>query len=355
MIRPFGGASRRQLLKYLAVTGLSSSFFARKLFASTGLPQEKRVVFVYVPGGATPENWMPKGCERTFTLAPVSQPLEPVKHHCVFLDDIVLRDRGPGRTDKTLGGDIHGDTTVDIRLGKHLQGDALYPNLFLSSTDLAESFDVGASKENGEQVPYDFNPLASFERLFADDVRSLPAQVDALRRSFATESADVLGRFDKTTDLNIELTALALHTNKTRVVSLMMGGSNGWFFAPESGFDDTFYTATHSRSSAEYDQFRTYLTTKMLYLLQLLEATPDRHGVSLLDNTLVVQVTDTGFAPAYGEYRPPIMLAGGKSMIHNGLYLREIRDYFSVLDTVTAAVGLPEVVLGAGPLTQLLK
>ena len=83
---------RRQLLKGIAASvPLSLGFRLRPVLAGTG---PKRVVFFYIPDGCIPSLWHPSGSEFDFTLSPMTQPLAPVKDHCVFLSGLNMYEGG---------------------------------------------------------------------------------------------------------------------------------------------------------------------------------------------------------------------------------------------------------------------
>lgn len=352
--------SRRRLLKQLGAAGLAMGFSAASLQAMSLLPQDKRVVFVYIPGGAPPEQWMPSGSADRFTLGPASAPLDSVKQHCVFFDGINIPRSGPCAPRRALGNPPFGSETIDVKLGRHLQGGAAHANLFLSTEDvfLGSLTDFGPSREY-EPEPWNYyrsNPVEAYLELFSGDLNYIDRRFPGIAKGFDIDPAAVgCGHFDATARLNIELASLALHLDKTRAVTLMLGDSYSHIFAPESGALDYDYAqAMHSRSLQDYVNFRAYLTRKVAYLIQLLQSMPDKNGQSLLDNTLVVQIADTGDGRGHEGSRVPFMLAGGRNFIRNGLYLKGYGDASSVLDTASSVLGLPEARLGQGPIAELV-
>lgn len=340
---------RRRFLKQLGAAGAVAVLPGAKLAAIPDVPQEKRVVFVYVPGGAPPKLWMPQGCSNMFSLSPVSAPLEPVKQHCVFFDGVSLPDAGHGIAYKSLGGSPL-RATVDVVLGQHLQESATHSNLFLASTPNQYREGPLSYSENGPIIPAD-NPFVVYRWLFEGELEKVRASHPAFAARFdAADEDEVLRSFDSTVNLNIELTCLALALNQTRVVTLELGDNMQDFYVPESGIDVAYDHATHAFSTPDaYAQIRTHLTKKVAYLIQLLEATSDRYGQSLLDNTIVVQVADMGDAQSHGTDRLPYMLAGGSNWIRNGLFIQDAGSIAAVLNSVSTALNVPPALIGDAP------
>lgn len=349
-------ASRRRLIKQASAASLTLSLPRTNISALTLAPPEKRVIFVYVPNGANPEYWMPKGCRDRFTLPQVSAPLEPVKQHCVFFDDVSLENAGHGASFRALGG-LHGTDTVDVVLGKHLQDDADLANLFLISHTAYEH----VSRCDMQGCSYIDSPTAFYRDFLHAHIPYVARALPAFDKSLNVDPDDVATspyNFDRITNLNMELACLALHLNTTRAVTLMLGGTDGDMTAPESGIAAplTYNQTVHAYNTPDaYNQFRAYLTRKLLYLIQLLEATPDRNGKSLLESTIVVQVADMGDGQQHSGERLPFMIAGGSDYVRTGQYLRGTKDISKVMDTVSAALGVPEALLGEGPMEGVVR
>lgn len=231
------------------------------------------------------------------------------------------------------------EQTVDVKLGRYLQGSASSANLFLACTPGYPSL----SNLGEEPARFEPNPLRLYQDLFLNDADLISSNFPAFVKRFALDPEDLNENdFDQVSDLNIELSCLALALNKTRVVTLELGNALQEFAAPESGVEVGYDRATHGLDSPEaYIQFRTYLTRKILYLIQLLAATQDRFGFSLLSNTLVVQVADIGDGRSHGDERLPFMLAGGHNFIEAGTYLRDTGSVSRVIQSVIVAVGAP--------------
>ncbi len=402
--REIESVSRRGFLKKLGGVALSGAMYklsllggnllwARPVFAADA---PKRVVFVYIAGGAIPDQWMPSGSETSFTLPAMSAPLEPVKQHCVFLNGVNMNNAGHGLTSKALGSDK--TMTLDIYMAQTLGQVSPFSQLQLGV--ISNGFG-SISRYNWNEPAYEDNPFNAFERLFgagaaatedlstrrkrsvldcslealnqmrnrlgsfektrldehANAIQRVEARLSAASQAgggegacttptFNTEgfsgdtSSDL--NFDAVADLQVDITTLALKCDLTRVVSLMFGNHQSDFTVPEAGVDTNYHQSIHGRPAEDYIAYRAYFTEKLRYLIQSLANTADMDGNSLLDNTLVLQVSDMGDGRSHGGENVPYMLAGGgggvlttgRSLALGGL------SHNTLLDTVAQAAGV---------------
>jgi hypothetical protein len=393
-------AGRRDFLKKLGGTGAmlklsmmsGGMLWPRSLFAAEA---PKRVIFVYTAGGAIPDLWMPNGSENEFTLPAMSAPLESVKEHCVFLKGVNMSNPGHGLTSKALGSDK--TMTLDMYLARTMGQVTPYSQVQLGV--LSNGFG-SISRYNWNEPAYEDNPLNAFNRLFGggsivtEDLATrqkrsvldsnlealnlmqnrlgsfekarLDEHADAIRRietrlSTVSQSesggvcstpsfnangfdgaADNAVNFDTIADLQSDIAVLAMKCDLTRVTSIMFGNHQCDFIVPEAGVDTNFHQSIHGRPVEDYTQYRAYFTSKLRYLIQKLADTEDMDGNSLLDNTILLTVSDMADARAHAGENVPYMLAGGGGGILNTgrfLTLNGV-DYNSLLDTVAQAVGV---------------
>ncbi|MES9944711.1 MAG: DUF1552 domain-containing protein [Candidatus Thiodiazotropha sp.] len=397
--------SRRRFLKKLGGVGLTGAMFklsmlsgnllwARSVFAADA---PKRVIFFYTPGGAIPEQWMPSGSETDFTLPTMSSPLDSVKQHCVFLNGVNMDNAGHGLTSKVLAGDA--TNSLDIYMAQTLGQTTPFSQLQLGVLSNGHG---SMSRSNWSEPTFEDNPLNAFQRLFGegaiitedievsrtrsvldanlealDQMRSelgsfekarLDEHSDAIRRiesrldnvSASTSSSggvcssptfnaggfsgasDDPANFDSIADLQSDIVALALKCDLTRVVSFMLGNHQCDFIVPESGVDTNYHQSIHGRPAEDYIQYRNYFASKLQYLIQTLADTEDMDGNSLLDNTIILHVSDMADARAHTGDNAPFMLAGGGGgslTTGRSLTLSSV-DYKSILDTVAQAAGV---------------
>jgi hypothetical protein len=345
--------TRRQLLQ----TSLLGTGLAAPVMPSLALPppqSQSRVIFIYTPQGAPREQWEPVNCGSGFTLPRASSPLEPVKQHCVFFRDLYMPDAGHGLLPKVLGGGFTEgrETTLDIRLGEKLSANSRQPNLHLRAH--ANHSEVVSKKDN-EQLFFAPGAVPVYEHFFGEDY----ADATPLDRKFLAQPVAAAENFDREVDLEIELSALALSRNVTNVITLMWGDTQAEFYLPESYVVEhpvDFHHAVTGLSGVEmYSRFRAYLSAKLTYLIQLLAVMPDENGISLLESTLVVHVTDMGDGRHHGAEHVPYLLAGGKNLFRNGLAMDVARaTQYDLMDTIAKAYDLTDTQYGTRLIDGLL-
>jgi hypothetical protein len=177
-----------------------------------------------------------------------------------------------------------------------------------------------------------------------------------LDEGFVGNYSDVRNNFDKLSQLHTELAVLALARDKTNVVSLMLGSDQADFIVPVGNRALPYHNIISGLPPQEFVAARAYLTKKFTYLVQLLEATKDSSGVSLLNNTLVVMVSDMGDGTSHSPESGPFLLAGGKNYLKgNRLINANGFNHLDLLDTVAKLFGVPMPAYGNGGIPSLLK
>lgn len=233
---------RRDFLKVAGATGLGLSFGRLALGAGAS---PRRVIFVYTPDGAIPAQWHAQGTGTNFTLPPMTQPLERVRQHCIFLSGLNMV--GPGGTHeggviKLLTGTGGQSSTLGVSLDHYLgqvfKTQTIRPHLNLNIvpiyTDKHITYD-----NNGVPVVPEMNPLAAFDSLFgasANDSARRQRRISALDHSLSELNAlrTQLGAAEKV-KLDTHLDALRELEQKLQSAA---GGCSTWNFNP-SGFQVT--------------------------------------------------------------------------------------------------------------------
>jgi hypothetical protein len=396
--------SRRGFLRKLGGVGLSGAMFklsmlsanmlwARSVFAADA---PKRVIFVYTAGGAIPDQWLPSGSETNFTLPAMSAPLESVKQHCVFLKGVNMEGPGHGLTSKALGGH-HVIMTLDVYMARTLGQATPFSQLQLGV--ISNGFG-SISRYNWNEPAFEDSPFNSFERLFGagaavtedlatrqkrsvldcnlEALNQMRSSLGSFERTRLDEHASAIQRiedrlsaasqpagggecttpifnsngfsgatnsdanFDAIADLQCDIATLALKCDLTRVVSLMFGNHQCDFTVPDAGVNTNYHGSIHGRPAEDYIQYRAYFTEKLNYLIQSLANTQDMDGNSLLDNTILLTVSDMGDARSHGGDDVPYMLAGGAGgALNTGRFLTlNGVSHNTILDTVAQAAGV---------------
>jgi PKD repeat protein len=350
---------------------------------------------VSVGKASIPDQWLPSGSEINFTLPAMSAPLESVKQHCVFLEGVNMEGPGHGLTSKALG-TTDRTMTLDIYMARTLGQATPYSQLQLGV--ISNGFG-SISRYNWNEPAYEDNPFNAFERLFdagaavtedlatrqrrsvldcnlesltqmrnslgsfeqarlehTDAIERIEARLDAATQSISggecttpvfnssgfSGATDSDSNFNAIADLQCDIATLALKCDLTRVISIMLGNHQSDFTVPEAGVDINYHAAIHGRPVEDYINYRTYFTTKLQYLIQSLADTQDMDGNSLLDNTILLTVSDMGDARSHAGDNVPYMLAGGAGgALTTGRYLTlNGVSHNTILDTVAQAAGV---------------
>lgn len=393
--------SRRNFLKFIAKAGLSlPALQASALGAGMLLSRQamaagqgiRRVIFLYIPDGT------PDGASQSFlpdndlNLHRCSVPLEPVKNECVFFRDTdVVGGGGHGLTQRVLGAFAPGVRgTLDLAL-EGVVG-ATSPMASLRLGVRTRGVDPISARAYAGVTDYQDNPRSAFDRLFGGTVDTSPVGERREKRilemnQLALERIKTrLGQYERerleqhqegiaklysdienaasnsapsgcasptfnpeglseaiSDDAFTELFALqtdniimALRCNITRVATLQLGTHQADFSVNNLSGD--YHGSIHSGDRSWYEEYRTYFSQRVTHLIQRLMDTDAPEGGKLIDNTLVLQVTDMGDGDAHYGHDAPFMLAGGGSAVRRGQVLT-VDNHHQLLDTVAEYMG----------------
>ena len=406
---------RRDFLKTVGKAGLSagllqgSALTAGMMLSRTAAAQSgtiDRVVLLYVPGGTPFQGgqnlFVP---DASLNLKSASSALESVKDEIVFFDNCrVSGGGGHGSTTKCFGGNQRADT-YDIELERTLGASSPFPSLLLGVQSNFGNQGY-ATKRAWQEIAYQDNPIAAFNRVFggasggdalpADNLRAqsvLDLQMEEIRAlqntlgAFEKErldqhiasieriesrlaaastnsssgssgggactatnfNSDGFGydsgnraRFTIESDLQMDIAIAALQCKLTPVVSIMLSNHQSEQFIPSLDWTDTYHQSIHGGSPATHAETRNYLSERTRYLIDGLKNATGDTGGSLLDNTLVIQATDMADGNAHSTDGAPMLLAGGGSAIQRGK-LVDCGAHNNIFDTVTEALGMGSV------------
>lgn len=175
----------------------------------------------------------------------------------------------------------------------------------------AKALNAGLGHDDREKLEEYATSVRELEKRLAKDelwFRKPKPKVDAAPPRDVTNAADLVGR----TRLLLDLTALALQTDSTRLVTIMLGGST---FAPpidgvKLGHHDLSH---HGKDPAKLDQLKIVEMEMMKllrdFLAKLQSAQED--GASVLDRTMVFLGSNLGDGSSHSIKNLPVFLAGG--------------------------------------------
>lgn len=375
----------------IALPFLESVPFAPSVFAASGqtaLP--KRLICIGVALGMHPESWVPEKSGSNYPLSRLLKPLAEVKndfsiisgldHPAVngghkgvpaFLSGVYK----PVRVGKAIV--IHNTITLDQAVAQVIGKTTRYQSLQLSVA--SDSGDSQLSwNEKGVYLQPEVNARRVFEKLFVstknpkqkkrildartsvldlvmDDAKILAGQVShddvARMDQYMDTVRDVEKRvqkqlawlnqpkpkvkapslhastFHENMDLLFELTALAIQTDSTRVISFDIP-SGGLPFETAGVSSNNYHALSHHGRAPDRLEKLVQLETEhmrsMAKFIQRLKNTPDGNG-TLLDNTNILFGSGLGNGSSHSSRRLPILVAGG-AMKH-GQHLAFDRDY----------------------------
>lgn len=238
---------RRRFLKVVGAAGLTTATlpFARVALAASA---PRRVIFVYTPDGALPEYWNAQGTGTNFTLPAMTQPLERVRQHCVFLAGLSML--GPGGTHEGgvakfltgTGGQGKPGVSLDYYLGQYFKSQSARPHLNLNIVPIYTDKHITYDNSGVGVIP-ELNPLAAFNSLFGDAAKSGSTSPENKRGLSILESSRVeiealrtqLG-VDERAKLDAHLDSL--RELEQKLSSSTSGGCGSWNFNP-TGFKVT--------------------------------------------------------------------------------------------------------------------
>ncbi len=162
--------SRRGFLRGMAQAGAAlplSALLHRSALAAEGggVP---RALFVFIPDGCAPELWHPSGDTYNFTLPRMTDPLESVRQHCVFLSGLNMYSGGStheGGVAKVLT--ATGYISMDVFIGQYFKDQTPHASIHLG---VASNHQNGSGYMSylgsGQPISPEDNPLSAYERMF---------------------------------------------------------------------------------------------------------------------------------------------------------------------------------------------
>ncbi|MDH5670525.1 MAG: DUF1552 domain-containing protein [Myxococcales bacterium] len=355
----------------------------------------KRAVFVYTPGGAPRGLWLPKG--RTLNTA--TQAFEGLQQLCNFREVEVL-ESGHGLARKCLGqlrwdSDWTGDT-IDQQIASVLSTSTPYQSYVLGVQTSTEDYVV---RRSGAAVPAENSPAAAYQQLFGgaasggDSAGFLARQrsvMDINRAALAElkERAGSLGRafdehaaaleelerrivdtatmpraegcdspswnaaghatsgdtsvpFQHTAELQSDIIVAALQCGLTHVMTLQLGWHQQLWYGHDTAYQGDHHSSAHAAQGGENAEMTNYLSRCVAYLVRRLLDTDDPAvpGSKMIDNTVVVQVSDMGDGRDHSGEAGPSMVATRLPGFKHGT-VTQGGNNLMVLETVVEGLGL---------------
>ncbi len=350
------------------------AFSPSRALAAADQPR-RRMVCICAPLGFHPPNFFPTQAGKDYAPTPYLELLHELRDDVTVISGLAHAGMSSGFAHQATASFLTGvpgagrpgfrnSISVDQFAAEHIGDQTRFPSLTLSGEGLGLSW-----TRTGAIVPADNSPARVFARLFldgdADEVRSqvrrlaegrsvlddVRAQADSLRaelgatdrekldesltsvreleRRFVKDeawcqtkkpkvsvkppedianAADLIGR----TRLLFDLTHLALQTDSTRLVTIMLAGST--YAPPIAGVTLGHHDLSHhGKDTAKLEQLKTVELETMKTVRELLaklKQSPEDDG-TLLDRTTVFLGSNLGDASSHSVKNLPVLVAGG--------------------------------------------
>ena len=361
---------------FLRAAGVAIALPRLEAFAGpAGAPPRRRMVCLNAPLGLHPAYFLPEKAGRDYASTPYLDVLKEFRKDFTVISGLAHTGMSPGFAHQAGMSFLTGapgagrpgfrnSISVDQLAAEQIGDQTRFRSLVLSGEGGGLSW-----TRTGAQVPADNLPSKVFARLFladsADEVRErarqlsdgrsvlddVSAQAKALNASLGhddrekldeyvtsvrelekrlakdeiwfkkpkpkveaappkdiTNGADLLGR----TKHLLDLTALALQTDSTRVVTIMTGGST--FAPPIPGVTLGHHDLSHhGKEQSKLDQLKIVETELMKLLRDFLAKLRgmQEDGATVLDRTMVFLGSNLGDGSSHSIKNLPVFLAGG--------------------------------------------
>lgn len=375
------------------IGGLSAARQARA--QTTGV---KRVVFVYTTNGAPKGLWLPNG--ETMNLSTLA--FDGVKEVCNFRE-VSIPGSGHGNSRRCLGPlrwtqDWTSDT-LDQQIASVIGAGTPFPSYALGVQTNPQEL-IG--RRSGNSVPAQDDPGRAYEQLFgagpAPDgatggldrkqrvmdmhraaLTSLKTRLGSFERQVLEANEEALaelearlqasmqtppdeacaapawnvngypasgaeagnGAFALQSELQSDLIVAAFKCNVTNVFTLQLGWHQAVWYGHDTAFTGDHHNSCHSAPAVENAEMTNYLSRCVAYLIQRLvdEDDPAAPGTKLIDNTVLVQVTDMGDGQDHSGERGPSLVATRMPGFKRGTVTQGGSAY-EVLEAVVEGMGL---------------
>jgi hypothetical protein len=200
-----------------------------------------------------------------------------------------------------------GADDVESQMRRLRQGQSILDHV----RDLAKAMEPGLGVNDREKLDEYFTSVRELEQrmVIAKEWSTKPKPKVALKQVADPPNVDVVSRCRTWFDL----THLALQTDSTRLVSILLnGGSNG--APPILGVSQNHHDLSHhGQDPKKLDQLRLVEVEMLKTLAEFLTKLKNtkEEGVSLLDRTMVFLGSNLGNANSHATKNLPLLLAGG--------------------------------------------
>jgi hypothetical protein len=147
--------------------------------------------------------------------------------------------------------------------------------------------------------------------------------------------------FEHTAQLQSDILVAALQCGLTNVMTLQLGWHQQVWYGHDTSYQGDHHSSAHASGAAENAEMTNYLNRCVAYLVRKLVETDDPAvpGTKLIDNTVLVQVTDMGDGRDHSGDAGPSMIATRMPSFKQGT-VTSGGDNLMVLEAVVEGLGL---------------
>jgi len=323
---------------------------------ATSAAAEARYLFIfYSPHGTILDAWRPSGSGANFTLSRILSPLAEFQDRMTVIDGLD-NVSAPGQLTSTH---IDGPRLL---LTARATGGPSIDSLFLTPghSQVAAGGDVGAQDEMSASTVtptlINYDPSRGVPILPFINARQFAASFlpDAIPLQRDPDPNDMLD----TTQTFFEIATQAVGHDDTRAVTLLWALLNGPIPAIFGGTVNQMAEAS-ATAPDNYIGYQVTISQELRYLVSLIERITIAPGVSLLDRSLVMWISETGEASSHSGHAIPVVLIGNLGgALRTGQYLhyanRTQGDLMLTLARVAGAATFGDPAIATAPLTELL-
>ena len=376
--------NRRSTLKGLGVALPLPFLNAMAASSKNDLPA-KRFAALFKPNGIHPPSWaINNGTENDFELSALMKPLTPHKKDVLILDNMGNKKNGKHDGRNFLcGNERIRAASMDQVLAEHIGGNTPMRSIemntegiFLGKPDCSFiSYD-----KNSKFIPRERDPQMLFDKLFRSPLNNpqrrqeMKSVLDVVRdnskylnRRIGKEDHQTLDQFytmiretekklearsktkkalidvskfkrpensvtmDQRVTNMLDVLALALWTDSTRVGTCMLGNDNSRYVFDFLGVKVGHHSLSHffrgfkPENIVMYNKVNIWHVQKYAYFLSKLKSIKENNG-TLLDNTLVLFGSGMGHSDDHSGYNVPTIFAGGKGIVKTGRYVNHDKN-----------------------------
>jgi hypothetical protein len=343
-----------------AVDSVAAADTSTAADAATLAVARARFLFIfYSPHGTVLDLWRPSGSGGTFTLSRILSPLEAYRDRVTVIDGLD-NVSAPGQPTST-----HVDGPRMLLTARATGGPSI-DYLFLKPG--ARSQVVAGTDVSARDLMLESSSTAAFTNY--DPSQGAPllpiARPRDLAVSFSPDQITLAGDPDpanmiETMQAFVSIATQATSHDDTRSITLMWGLIDGTLPLPLSSLtvNQMAEASDTSWGSNVFVQEQVTIAEQVAALVASLDQTPVAPGVTMLDRSLVMWISETGEASSHSGHNIPVVLIGNLGgALRQGQYLRYVNrtqgDLMLTLARVTGATTFGDPAIATAPLTELL-